>query len=155
MSDHGIAVFTPSMDFEFYPQCKWNLYSDLQDSVRVLVLDSLWPHSLFYPLLTWLQSYWPTCCSLKTTGMFLPQNLCTCCLHCLECSSDILIRLLPLPLGLYSNITFTIVCKIEISLFLPLYYLLSSFSALFFFTVFIAMWYTTYFIYMLVSFYPK
>ena len=34
-------------------------------------------------LASYAQPPWPLCCSLK----FLPQGLCTCCAHCLECFS--------------------------------------------------------------------
>lgn len=96
---------------------------------------SLWPHSVFYPLFTWLQSYWLACqhenILWKQQACFYLRiftlAVCT-ALNALQISSYFIFSL---PLGLYSNITFIVVCKIGTSFFLPFYYFLSSFSAYF------------------------
>lgn len=84
------ATLTSLFCFPFYPQWKQGLYND-KDSVRVLVLDSLSdlisyyiPCSLGFCHPGLLAFRWK-----RQAHFYL--SLCTCCLHCLDCSSGIFI----------------------------------------------------------------
>lgn len=95
----------PSCDKHFSQSKSQTPYNTLKGPLGSEPCDCLaLPHLSPSPLL--LQPHWPPYCIFNKPAVFLPQDFCTGCSHCMECFYlRYLYGLFLLPSGLCSNAT--------------------------------------------------